>query len=73
MTILPDTKSQKETGEKLREIRERKGLSQEEVAKASGMSASYYARIERGEENFTNSYIRAICKALNIKLSEVTK
>ena len=71
MKVTIDPKSQEEFGKNLREIREQNKLSQEEVAKAIGISVTYYAGIERGEENPTFAVIENICKALKIKSSQV--
>ena len=71
MKVTIDPKSQEEFGKNLRGIREQKKLSQEEVAKAIGISVTYYAGIERGEENPTFAVIRHICKALKVKSSVV--
>jgi len=46
-------------------------LSQEDVAKMSGISTTYYAGIERGEENPTIAVIEYICKTLRVKSSEI--
>ncbi len=45
--------------------------SKEEVANAIGISVTYYAGIERGEENPTFAVIENICIALKVKSSEV--
>ncbi len=66
-----NAKTQAEIGRKLREARENKSLLQEDVAKAAAISSSYYARIERGEENPSTTVIENICKALNIKSSDI--
>ena len=71
MNMIPDQKSQKTFGKNLRSVRENKSLSQEEIAKQSKISTTYYAGIERGEENPTFTVIENICKALKIKSSEV--
>ena len=71
MNVVVNLKSQQEFGRNLREIRERKKFSQEEVAKSIGISVTYYAGIERGEENPTFAVIENICKALKIKSSQV--
>lgn len=71
MTVEVNPKSQQEFGKKIREIREKRGLSQEEVRKAVGISVTYYAGIERGEENPTFSVIENICRVLKIKSSEI--
>lgn len=38
-------------GKKIRSIREKKGLSQESAALASGLDRSYFGGVERGEHN----------------------
>ena len=71
MPVPINTKDRQEFGKKLREIRERKNFFQEDVAKAVGISVTYYAGIERGEENPTFSVLGQLCKVLKIKSSEV--
>ena len=71
MTVKINLKARQEMGRKLREFRERRNLSQDELAKAVGISSSYAARIERGEENPTVTVIENICKALKIKSSDL--
>lgn len=71
MTVDINPKDQQHTGKKLKEIRERRNLSQEEVAQATGVSVTYYAGIERGEENPTYRILGSLCRALKIKSSEI--
>jgi len=71
MTVNPNKQSQSKIGKRIRDIREEKGLSQEEVARMSNISTTYYAGVERGEENPTFSVIESICKALKVKSSQV--
>ncbi|HSW96232.1 MAG TPA: helix-turn-helix transcriptional regulator [Candidatus Saccharimonadales bacterium] len=71
MTLKPNPKTQEQIGRKLREIRDQKDLSQENVAKAAGISSTYYAGIERGEENPTITVIENICRLFKIKSSEI--
>ena len=71
MTVAVSPKSQQYTGNKLKEIRERRNLSQEEVAKSTDISVTYYAGIERGEENPTYAVLESLCKTLKIKSSEI--
>lgn len=71
VTVNVNTKTQQYIGRKLREIREGKNLLQEEVANDTGISITYYAGIERGEENPTITVIENICKALKIKSSNI--
>ncbi|HUD45065.1 MAG TPA: helix-turn-helix transcriptional regulator [Patescibacteria group bacterium] len=70
-----DTKkeqAQKELGLKLKEAREKAGLTQVEVASKTDMTDNYYAMIERGEVNPSFDKLRKLFKLLNIKLSEIS-
>jgi transcriptional regulator with XRE-family HTH domain len=71
MNVEANKQSQKKLGTNLRKIRVGKELSQEEVATAVGISVTYYAGIERGEENPTYAVIESICKALKVKSSQI--
>ena len=67
MTSSNQDKQRKELGEKLRGVREKAKLTQQDVADAAGIHVNYYARIERGEENPSYDKLQNIKKALNIK------
>ncbi len=71
MTVEVNSKTQQKIGRNLREIRERKNMSQEDVANAAGISVTYYAGIERGEENPTITVLENICKALRVRSSDI--
>lgn len=58
-------------GDKLRIIREKQGLTQKQVADKADIHVNYFARIERGEENFTFEVLEKIVKALHIKSSDI--
>lgn len=68
---MSDEKDLEQLGNNLKQARERKNLTQSEVAKIAGIQANYYARIERGEENPSFKIINSIRKALKVKLSEI--
>jgi transcriptional regulator with XRE-family HTH domain len=51
-------------GELIRELRERKGLSQRRLALRAGTSQSAIARIERGDEDVTWGRLRSILIAM---------
>lgn len=57
----------KKIGNKLKRAREKLDLSQNDVAYSSNISPNYYARIERGEENFTIEVLFNLAKTLKIK------
>lgn len=55
----------------IREIREKKGLSQEQLSKLSGVSASHIGYIENGEREPTVSILCRIGKALNVSILDL--
>jgi transcriptional regulator with XRE-family HTH domain len=63
----------KACGERVRELRRAKGLSQEELADLAGLHRTYLGGIERGERNPSLKNIAAISKALGVRLSELFK
>lgn len=57
--------------EKIRLIRETKGLTQEQLAEKLDMSPSAYGDIERGDSDIKLSRLEKIAESLEIKLSEL--
>ncbi len=51
--------------------RKRAGLTQTELAQRAGMSRSAIARFEAGRASLANDFIWSICKALDMKPSEL--
>ncbi len=66
-----DKKTKKEIGKRLRESREQKKLTQVDVAKKAGITPSYYARIERGEEQPSLSTIKTLVIILDVKAGDI--
>jgi len=62
---------QREFGHRLRQLREAKGLSQEELAFKVGVHRTYLGGIERGERNPSLKNIAAIANALGVPLAEL--
>ena len=56
-------------GQRIRNYRIAKGLSQEKLAELSGCHPTYIGQIERGEKNATIESIEKISNALNVSLS----
>jgi len=54
-------------GTRLREARERLGLTQEEVAQRSGVHATEVSRIEAGKRDPQISTLRRLAKAVDVK------
>jgi len=71
MVTSQDENVTKKLSNTLKKTREELGLTQEEVAKMSGLKSNYYAKIERGEINITIKKISKIIKALKIDASEI--
>ena len=59
------------TKNKIKEIREQKGLTQEEVAKKAEIFPNYYAKIERGTINTSIEKAKKIAKALEVEVSDI--
>ena len=62
-----------EFGNRVREERLRKGLSQEDLAFRSGLHRTYIGMIERAEKNITLVNILKISNALEIPIHEILK
>ena len=60
-------------GDKVRELRKEKGLSQEELSFKADLHRTYIGMIERAEKNITLINIAKIAKALGVSINELTK
>ncbi len=58
-------------GAELRGLRSKRGLSQDELAKTSGIGKRTLVRIEQGERAMTTTQLYKICRALGIKPSRL--
>lgn len=58
-------------GEKLRELRKVRVLSQEELANEAGLHRTYIGGVERGERNPTLTTLKKIADALNLSLTDL--
>ncbi len=58
-------------GERVREIRKEKGLSQEELAHKADLHRTYIGMIERAEKNITLVNIDKIANALEVNIKEL--
>ncbi len=63
----------KKFGERLKELRDKNKVTQEQVAEKVGVDRSYMGFLERGEKNPTLEKLTLIAKAFNITLSELLK
>lgn len=61
----------KTIGTKIKEIRKRKGFSQEELAELSGVSLRTIQRIENNQNEPHGKTIQLICEALEVRADEI--
>lgn len=58
-------------GKRIKEIRESKNLSREDIAFKAGFSGSYMGMIERAENDFKISKLYKIAKALEVDIKDL--
>lgn len=61
----------KRFGDRVREVRNKKDVSQEELSELAGLHRTYVSLIERGERNVTLVTIAKIAQALDVELADV--
>ena len=60
-----------ELGARIKELRNRKGISQEKFALDIGMDRTYFASVEAGKRNIAIINIKKIADGLGVTLSEL--
>jgi transcriptional regulator with XRE-family HTH domain len=58
---------------RLRQIRQIKGLSQEDLADRAGLHRTYVGSVERGERNISIDNMECLANALEIDIIELLK
>ena len=58
-------------GQRIRNYRTQKGLSQEKLAELAGCHPTYIGQLERGEKNAALESVEKIASAMDISLSEL--
>lgn len=66
-----ETQIQKHFGERMRDLRKQKGLSQEALALACDLDRTYIGSVERGERNISLLNIYKIAAALDVPAKEL--
>jgi transcriptional regulator with XRE-family HTH domain len=60
-------------GERVRDLRKERGLSQEQLAFKADLHRTYIGMIERAEKNITLINIEKIANALEVTIDQLTK
>ena len=60
-------------GERVREIRKNKGLSQEKLAYKANLHRTYIGMIERAEKNITLINVEKIANALEVEIENLIR
>lgn len=58
-------------GKRLRQLRTSKGLTQEQLAEAAGITATYTSDLERGEKVPSLSIVLRLARAFDIPVAEL--
>lgn len=58
-------------GQRLKELRKKRSLTQNYLAEAAGLSSKHIGEIERGEVNLTIQSLDQIASALGLKVNEL--
>lgn len=61
----------KAIGRKIQFVREKKGLTQEQLEELTGVNTKYISAIERGQKNVTVKTLEKIVKGLDIEIYEL--
>jgi transcriptional regulator with XRE-family HTH domain len=69
--MVSDSEILKNFGDKVRECRKQRNLSQEELADKAGLHRTYIGMIERAEKNITLLNIEKLAIALDINIKQL--
>lgn len=64
---------QEKLGHRIKELRQKQGLSQEQFAHLCGLDRTYMTSVENGKRNLSLQNIKKIADALGISISELFK
>jgi transcriptional regulator with XRE-family HTH domain len=68
-----ESQAQLQLGERVRQLREARGWSQEGFAHEGGLGRSFAGAIERGEKDIRLSTLLKLARALGVSLSQLLK
>lgn len=59
-----------DVGERIKELREKAGFTQNKLAEWAGVSQTHLRRVELGQQDITIGQLRLVCDGLGITLAE---
>jgi transcriptional regulator with XRE-family HTH domain len=68
---MPDDQLLQAFGQRIRELRQARGLSQEQLADETGFHRTYIGMVERGERNLSLSNVGVFAKVFGISISDL--
>ena len=71
--MQPRSAVARQFGKVVKELRLKKGMSQQALADACGLDISYVGQIERGQRNPTLGAMQGLASILDVKMSELLK
>ncbi len=71
--MRPPSQVSREFGKAVRELRVKRGITQQGLADATGLDISYIGQIERGQRNPTLGVMHGIARVLRTKTSELLR
>jgi len=60
-------------GKAIRQLRDKRGMTQEALAHAAGVTVGHLSMIERGHSNPTWATVKAVAAALDVSMAELSK
>ena len=73
MTSLDDQKFLRQIGEKIRELRTARGLTQEQLGHKCDLHRTFIGSIERGERNLSILNLRLVAKVLRVEIADLLR
>lgn len=71
MDSSKDSQTKKIIGKNLRALREKRGLTQEELAEKAEISPAYVVKMEAGKKNPSSIVLKKLAKVLKVKSSDI--
>lgn len=68
---MPVTPTRKQLAKRIRALRKKAGMSQEDLGFASGLHRTYIGAIERAEQNVSVDNIHKLAKALKVPVDKL--